>query len=138
MFKSRPPHPVLIKFKNKMAKRTGPTNPILFGLVMELKKRSSEQNANIWNRVADDLEKPTRQRRVVNLSRISRFTKENEVIVVPGKVLGSGNLSHKLTISAFQFSNGAKEKIEKAGAKIVPLLELSKENPSGKGIRIVG
>ena len=31
-----------------------------------------------------------------------------------------------------------KEKIEKAGAKIVPLSELSKENPSGKGIRIVG
>jgi len=119
-------------------KRTGPTNPILFGLVIELKKRSNEQNANIWNRVANDLEKSTRQRRVVNLSRISRYTKENEVIVVPGKVLGSGSLSHKLTISAFQFSNGAKEKIEKAGAKIVPLLELSRENPSGKGIRIIG
>lgn len=105
---------------------------------MELKKRSREQSINLWRRIANDLEKPTRQRRVVNLSSISRYTKENEVIVVPGKVLGAGILNHKLTISAFQFSNGAEEKIEKAGAKIVSLLELSKENPHGKGIRIIG
>lgn len=121
-----------------MSKRTGPTNPVLCGLIVELKNRSREQNANIWKRVADDLEKPTRQRRVVNLSSLSRYTEENEIIVVPGKVLGAGNLEHKITISAFQFSNGAKEKIEKVGAKIVPLMELSKENPSGKGIRIIG
>ncbi|HLC60581.1 MAG TPA: 50S ribosomal protein L18e [Candidatus Nanoarchaeia archaeon] len=119
-------------------KRTGPTNIILLKLVAELKKRSNEQEAEIWRRVANDLERPTRQRRVVNLSSISRYTKENEIIVVPGKVLGSGDLQHKLTISAFQFSDGAKEKIEKAGSKIVPLLELSKDNPSGKGIRIIG
>ena len=121
-----------------MSKRTGPTNPILQNLIHELKKRSNEQSINLWKRVANDLEKPTRQRRVVNLSSISRYTKENEIIVVPGKVLGAGNLSHKLIISAFQFSNGAKEKIEKVGAKIIPLLELSKENPTGKGIRIIG
>ena len=121
-----------------MTKRTGPSNPILQGLIHELKKRSNEQSINLWKRVANDLEKPTRQRRVVNLSSISRYAKENETIVVPGKVLGAGNLEHKLTISAFQFSDGAKEKIEKAGSKIVPLLELSKENPSGKGIRIIG
>ena len=121
-----------------MSKRTGPTNNILIKLVAELKKKSSEQSANIWGRVADDLEKPTRQRRVVNLSNLSRHTKENEIVVVPGKVLGAGNLDHQITISAFQFSNGAKEKIEKAGARIIPLAELSKSNPSGKGIRIMG
>ena len=121
-----------------MAKRTGPTNQVLLRIIMELKRRSYEQNTNIWRRVASDLEKPTRQRRVVNLTSISRYTKEDEVIVVPGKVLGAGDLNHKLTISAFQFSNGAKEKIEKAGAKIITLLELSKENPNGKRIRIIG
>jgi len=119
-------------------KRTGPTNPILQSVIQELKKRSNEHSINLWKRVANDLEKPTRQRRVVNLSSISRYTKENEIVVVPGKVLGAGNLEHKLTISAFQFSNGAKEKIERVGAKIIPLLELSKENPSGKGVRIIG
>jgi len=121
-----------------MAKRTGPTNPILQMLIAELKKRGNEQSVNLWKRIADDLERPARQRRVVNLSSLSRHTKENETVIVPGKVLGAGDLGHKITISAFQFSGGAKEKIEKAGAKIVPLLELSKENPSGKGIRIMG
>lgn len=111
---------------------------MLVGLIQELKKRSSEQKAAIWDRVATDLEKPTRQRRVINLSSLSRYTKENEIVVVPGKVLGAGNLDHKITISAFQFSDGAKEKIEKNGSKIVPLLELSKSNPSGKRIRVMG
>jgi large subunit ribosomal protein L18e len=119
-------------------KRTGPTNPLLRDLIMELKKRSNEQSVNLWKKIAIDLEKPTRQRRVINLSRINRNTKENEVIVVPGKVLGSGALNHKLTISAYQFSDQAKEKIEKAGAKIVSLLELSKEKPDGKKLRIIG
>ena len=121
-----------------MSKRTGPSKPILQNIIQELKKKSREQSINLWKRVATDLEKPTRQRRIVNLSSISRYTKENEIIVVPGKVLGAGNLEHKLTISAFQFSDGAKKKIEKVGAKIVTLLELSRENPSGKGIRIIG
>jgi len=85
-----------------------------------------------------DLERPTRNRRVVNLSRISRYTKENEIIIVPGKVLGSGMLNHKLTISAYQFSDQAKDKIERSGAEIVPLLDLSKEKPNGKKIRVIG
>ncbi|MCH8066984.1 MAG: 50S ribosomal protein L18e [Nanoarchaeota archaeon] len=119
-------------------KRTGPTNPLLQDLIGELKKRSNEQSVNLWKRVALDLERPTRNRRAVNLSRINRYTKENEVIVVPGKVLGSGNLNHKLTISAYQFSEQAKDKLEKNGSQIVNLLDLSKEKPNGKKIRIIG
>lgn len=119
-------------------KRTGPTNVVLQKLINELKKASIEQKANIWKRVALDLEKPTRSRRIVNLSRINSYTRENETIVVPGKILGSGILDHKLTISAYQFSQGAMEKINKAGAKVVPLPELIKESPKGKNIRIIG
>ena len=121
-----------------MAQRTGTMNPLLKELIIELKRRGNEQSVNIWKRIAIDLEKPTRQRRVVNLSKINRFAKENEVVVIPGKVLGSGMLEHKLTISAYQISDQAKDKIQKAGAKIVSLLELSKEKPDGKGIRIMG
>ena len=119
-------------------KRTGTTNLLLENLIAELKKKSNEQSVNLWRRIATDLEKPTRQRRVVNLSRINRHTKENEIIIVPGKVLGSGSLNHKLTISAYQFSDQAKDKIEKAGAKIVSLLELSSVKPNGKKIKIMG
>ena len=121
-----------------MVKRTGPTNQNLLLLIRNLKKLSNEKKVNLWRRIAEDLEKPTRQRRAVNLSRISRHTKENETIVVPGKVLGSGTLDHKLTIAALNFSQGALDKIIKAGAKVVALDEISKESPKGKRIRIIG
>jgi large subunit ribosomal protein L18e len=119
-------------------KRTGPTNPILVELIRELKKASIEQEVLIWKRVANDLENPTRNRRIVNLSKIDRYTKENETIVVPGKVLGSGDLNHKLSVSAYKFSESALEKLEKIGAKAIPLSDLLKENPKGKKIRIMG
>jgi len=121
-----------------MTKITGPTNTLLRALIEDLKKKSIEQKVNIWNKIASDLERPTRKRRIVNLSKISRYTKENETIIVPGKVLGSGNLAHKLTISAYQFSNSAKEKLNKTGSKIIPLGELAKESPKGKKIKIIG
>jgi len=119
-------------------KRTGPTNPHLKSLVLELKKESTIQKAGIWDRIAEDLEKPTRQRRVVNISRLNRNTKPNEVIVVPGKVLGSGILNHSLVVAAFSFSQSAKERIEQAKGKCLAIPELIKQNPKGKDVRIIG
>ena len=119
-------------------KRTGPTNMVLKKLINDLKKASIEQDVNIWKRIALDLEKPSRNRRIVNLSKINKYAKENETLVVPGKVLGSGMLDHKIIISAYQFSVGALEKINKSGAKAVPLAKLIEESPKGKKIRILG
>lgn len=118
--------------------RTGPTNPILVNLIEDLKQKSEEQNVNIWGRVAEDLTKPSRERRIVNLSNININTKNNEIIVVPGKVLGTGDLDHKITIAAFQFSGSALEKIKKSGSKILSITELAKESPKGRKIRIIG
>ena len=87
-----------------MVKRTGPTNKNTQLLIQLLRKESSTQKSDIWRRIADDLEKSTRQRREVNLSKISRFTKPQETIIVPGKVLGTGALTHELIIAALAFS----------------------------------
>ncbi|MBI4142237.1 50S ribosomal protein L18e [Candidatus Woesearchaeota archaeon] len=121
-----------------MTKRTGPTNPVMKQLIQELRKESATQNADIWKRIADDLEKPTRQRRAVNLSRINRFTKPQETIIVPGKVLSSGMLEHAITIAAFAFSTTSKQKIQEAKGKIITITQLLKENPKGKDVRIIG
>jgi large subunit ribosomal protein L18e len=110
------------------------TNDNLQKLIVELKASES----NLLNRVAEDLSRPTRIRREVNLSRINNNTKDGEVIIVPGKVLGGGELDHKITISAFKFSGQALEKLGKSGSKIVPLQELAKESVKGKRIRIIG
>ena len=105
---------------------------------MGLKKGSHSNDTNIWKRIANDLEKPSRQRRVVNISRLNRFTKENETVIVPGKVLGAGSIGHGLVIAALSFSETAKEQIEKAKGKCLTIDELMKQNPKGKDIRVIG
>lgn len=119
-------------------KKTGPTNKNLVELIKQLKEISSKGNSKIWKRVASDLERPTRQRRIVNIAKLARFTKENEIVVVPGKVLGTGEMGHSLTVAAFNFSDSAKKQIESAKGKAVSIIEIAKQNPQGKKVRIMG
>jgi large subunit ribosomal protein L18e len=113
-------------------------NEQLKGLIQELKKKSIEEKVKIWKRIASDLEKPTRNRRIVNLSKIDKYTKDNETIIVPGKVLGSGDLNKKITIAAYSFSEQALDKIKDANAKALNIEEIMKSNPKGNKIRIIG
>ena len=114
--------------------RTGPTNYQLQGLLTELK----QQESNFWQRIASDLEKPTRQRRIVNLYKIDRYAQEGETIAVPGKVLSVGELSKKVDVAALSFSADARRKIEAAKGKVFSLRELAQKNPQGRGVRILG
>ena len=113
------------------------SNNQLTNLINELKKKSLDEKVNIWKRIASDLEKPTRKRRVVNLNRAEAKTKADETVIVPGKVLGSGELNHKLTVAAYSFSKSALEKINRAG-KAITINELMKTNPKGSKVRIIG
>ena len=61
---------------------------------------------------------------------------EGDTVVIPGKVLGSGELDHKVTVSAFKFSKSALEKINKKG-RAINLYDLYKENPRGSGVKIM-
>jgi large subunit ribosomal protein L18e len=69
---------------------------------------------------------------------LSFATKNEEVVVVPGKVLGSGEMDHKLTVCAFSISNAAVRKITIVGGKVLTLNELMDRHPDGKGVRIIG
>jgi large subunit ribosomal protein L18e len=112
-------------------------NPQLQKLVNELKKASIETKVRLWKRIAVDLEKPTRTRRAVNIYKIDKFTKENEIIVVPGKVLGTGDLNHAVTVAAFSFSKNALKKINQKG-KAYTLQEFLQVNPKAEKVRIIG
>ena len=118
--------------------RTGPKNEQLKGLVAELKGDGHKSKSPLLLRLAVDLSKPTRQRRAVNLSRINRNTKEGETVVVPGKVLASGELEHAVTIAAWKFSKQALDKIAKSKSKALQISELIKSGVKGKKIRIMG
>ncbi len=119
-------------------RETKSTNPEIIQLIRYLKKQSREKEAGIWLDVAENLAKPSRQRVTVNLSRINRTTEKSETIVVPGKVLGSGNLDHAVTVAAFSVSETAKEKLKAAKAKYLSISELVEKNPTGSNVRIIG
>jgi large subunit ribosomal protein L18e len=84
------------------------------------------------------LERSSKNWSEVNLSKLERYTQEGDVIVVPGKVLGAGDLNKKLTVAAYKFSGSARKKIEDAGGKSLTIAQLVQEAPDGSGVTIMG
>ena len=120
-----------------MPKPTGPTNPEDWKLIIELEKKSKSEKSNIWKRASDELRKPSRNRVSVNLSKINRYTVNDDTILVPGKVLSSGELKHKVCIAALSFSKEAVNKTKKTGGECITIQELMKRNPSGSKVKII-
>lgn len=113
------------------------TNPQIIELIDSLKQKGFKEEAALWRDVALRLERSTRRQAEVNLSRINRHTSPDELVLVPGKVLGSGTLNHKVQVAALQFSQQARNKIHHAGGKCLEISQLMEENPKGSRIRII-
>jgi len=113
------------------------TNPQLISLIQELRVLSNKENVKLWKRLAKDLGKSTRSYPSINVWKINKNIRENEIALIPGKVLSKGELTKKITIAALNFSKEAREKINKKG-KAITIKELIKENPKGSKVRIIG
>ncbi len=114
------------------------TNPNLVKIIELLFKASAENKAKIWKDVAERLARPRRLYSEVNVSKIERYVRDGETIIVPGKVLGGGNITKAVTVAALSFSESARKKIESAGGKCLTIPQLIELNPKGSGIRIMG
>jgi large subunit ribosomal protein L18e len=112
------------------------TNPRLNSLIAELKAASRESGAGVWQDIADRLEKPRRTHAEVNLGQIERYAREEETVVVPGKVLGSGVLEKEVTVAAVDFSSTARRKIEQVG-DAHGLDHVVEQNPEGSNVRVI-
>lgn len=120
-----------------MSKIIKKTNLRVSGLINDLKTASRENDVKIWRDIALRLSRPTRNYTELNLSKINRHTREDETIIVPGKVLASGTLEHKVNVVALGFSKSAKEKIVEKGGSCLTIEQLVEENPSGSNVRIM-
>jgi large subunit ribosomal protein L18e len=120
-----------------MPKPTGPSNLIFRGLIDDIRNRGYRENIPFLLKLADELEKPRRSRAEVDLSKLNRVCKENETVVIPGKLLSSGILKKPLKVAAASFSMAAVENIQKVGGKTLTIEELIKENPKGTNVKIV-
>jgi large subunit ribosomal protein L18e len=112
------------------------TNPRLQSLIADLKSTARNQGGDVWADVASRLSKPRRTHAEVNLGRIERYAREDETVVVPGKVLGSGVLQTDVTVAAVDFSGTAETKIDQVGSPI-SLEQALERNPDGTNVRVI-
>ena len=120
-----------------MSKHNRKTNAALLSLIVDLKDHGRSTGSPIWRDTASRLASSKKNWAQPNLSHISRHSEKKETVLVPGKVLGSGEISGAQTVAAFSFSDGAKTKIEASGGRTLTIRELMEENPNGKGVRIL-
>ena len=113
-------------------------NQVVVHMAKELKKASKTNKAPIWAKLAQYALKPSSARRDINLNRINQLTKDSDTVVFPGKVLGTGNITHKITLFSFSISNSAAEKIIKSGGRIISHQDLIEQNPKGKEVIMLG
>ena len=106
-----------------MARQNAKTNEGLLDLISDLKAQTRSTGSALWRDVAQRLEKSRSNWAEPNLSRLERHMPEDAVVLVPGKLLGSGLVSGKRTVAAYSVSSGARVKIE---------------DPKGKGVHILG
>ena len=113
-------------------KITGPSNYYVRKLIRDLWKTK----IRIWKKVSKKLSGPRRNRVKANLCRINKKTSKNDIIIIPGKVLGMGELDHTLTIACLEYSKSAKKKVESSGSKLITIEELLEQNPKGSGVKV--
>jgi len=121
-----------MKTKTKISKQIEKkTNRELVETIVAAKKNKA------WLEIAGILSGSRRNRMDVNLKEINEKIKEGEKVIIPGKVLSQGELNKKIEIVALNFSEKAKEKINKAGSKAIIMLEEIKKNPEMKNLEVL-
>lgn len=113
-------------------KITGPSNFYVRKLIRDLWKTKIK----IWRKISKKLSNSRKNRVSPNLYRINKKTKQNDIVVIPGKVLGMGELDHQVTIACLDCSKSARQKIEASGSKLLSIEDLLEQNPNGNGVRI--
>ena len=117
--------------------KTEKTNSELTTIVAALKAAAREHQAAIWKEIGRRLEAPSNNYAEVNLSRLNRSTSSDDIVAVPGKVLGAGSIDHPICIAALSFSERARSKILAASGKIIPFDEMIQTSPKGSNVKII-
>ena len=89
-----------------------------------------------WMSIAQIVSGSRRQYAAVNISQL-QSQEEGSIIVIPGKVLGNGDLTKRLRICAIYFSASALNKIKHANGEAVRLVDEISKNPKAQGVKII-
>ena len=118
----------LTHIKNKISRKT---NPAFSKTLTNARKNEA------WVKLSNALSGPTRLQASVNLEQIDKESKAGDTILVPGKVLSSGNITKKIRICALGISSSAREKLKASKSEFVTIDQEVKDNPKAQGIKVV-
>jgi large subunit ribosomal protein L18e len=90
-----------------------------------------------WHQVAKILSGPTRYFSKVNLKEIDKQSKAGDTIIIPGKVLSSGDLTKQLTLVALSISKQAQDKLKDSKSKFNTIAEEIKSNSKAEGVKLI-
>ncbi len=114
------------------------SNPVLVGLINDLANAGRDNEAPIWRDVALRLAKPSRNWAQVNVSKVDEHVRDGENALIPGKLLGAGDIGRAVTVVCYNASSTARAKIEAAGGKVLTMSEGANAFPKGEKCRILG
>jgi len=113
-------------------------NEFRLKLGFDLERHSKKSKQKIWSDASEAVLTSRKNRPEVNVSDISRNSKDGSKIIVPGKVLGLGAIDHKVIIGAFSFSKDARAKIKASGGSCLSVREFMDSNASVKDVLLLG
>tara|TARA_B110000014_G_scaffold204386_1_gene154602 strand:- start:233 stop:550 length:318 start_codon:yes stop_codon:yes gene_type:complete len=105
---------------------------------MDLKEASRKNDAPLWRSIATRLEGSSRNWPSVNISKLEYNINKNGKAIIPGKLMGTGIVTKKMTVAAYSFTDSAKEKIQSAGGKCLTYNEMIKAIPKGTDVMVIG
>ena len=114
------------------------SNSTLVKTIADLKEASRKNEAPLWRSIAARLEGPARNWPSVNVSKLEYNIDKNGKAILPGKLMGTGMITKKMTVAAYSFTVSARDKIESAGGKCLTYNELIRSVPKGTNIVVVG
>ena len=114
------------------------SNSTLVKTIVELKEASRKNEAPLWRSIANRLEGSSRNWPSVNVSKLEYNVNKNGKAIVPGKLMGTGIVTKKMTVAAYSFTDSAKEKIQSAGGKCLTYNEMIKATPKGTDVMVIG
>ncbi len=85
--------------------------------IAALERQYRKTKVMVWLDLAERLKSGRRRRKSINLWKLEKMAKKfsGKTLVVPGKILGTGEIKEKATVVALEYSAQARKKISEKG-----------------------
>jgi len=103
-----------------------------------LAKHAKETGKGLWKDASEAVLASRKNRPIVSIDVISKNSEEGAKVVVPGKVLASGSIDHKVTVAALSFSERARKKIIDSGGQCMNLSDFMESSKDVKWVLFLG